>query len=87
MLVPTRMEYIYAHVEVHDIMKLNLGNLKPNKSVTLNLIYLEPLKVTMNKFWRLIIFNILVSDPLYLRFTQSGVAPFLSLPSLGKIKK
>lgn len=49
----------YAEVvaELHDIMKLNVGNLKPQEEAVIKFVYLETLEVFLNKFWRLNIGN------------------------------
>lgn len=53
--------------ELHDIMKLNLGNLQADKSVTIVIKYVEQLDVALNKFWRFSIGNTFssrsLSDP------------------------
>jgi hypothetical protein len=38
--------------EVHDVMKLALGNLRAGQSAIVTLVYLEPLDITMNKYWK-----------------------------------
>ena len=43
--------------EVHDIMKLKLGNLEPEETAIVKLTYLETLDVVMNKFWKFSIGN------------------------------
>ncbi len=37
--------------EVHDVMKLMVGNLGPNEEAKVTLVYLELLDVSMNEFW------------------------------------
>jgi hypothetical protein len=46
-----------------DIMKVLIGNLLPKQAIKIKYSYLEMLDVTMNKFWRLIVFSTLT--PLY----------------------
>ena len=38
--------------EVHDVMKLNIGNLGPGEEAKVTLVYLELLDVSMNEFWK-----------------------------------
>lgn len=46
---------IYSEIveELHDVMKVNLGNLKPKQKIVIKFTYIENLKVSMNKFWYL----------------------------------
>ena len=43
--------------EVHDVMKLQLGNLGPNEKAEIKLVYLQSLDVMLNKFWKFSIGN------------------------------
>ncbi|KRW99058.1 hypothetical protein PPERSA_11659 [Pseudocohnilembus persalinus] len=47
-------EAAYAEIveEVHDIMKLQLGNLGPNQQIEITLKYIEPLEIEQNKLWK-----------------------------------
>lgn len=49
----------YAEIieDLHDIMKLNLGNLKPGQTIKIKLKYVEQLDVLLSKFWRFSIGN------------------------------
>lgn len=38
--------------EVHDVMKLMIGNLGSNEEAKVTLVYLELLDVSMNEFWK-----------------------------------
>lgn len=43
--------------EVHDVMKLKLGNLGPRKQATVSLVYLELLQISANHYWKFSIGN------------------------------
>lgn len=45
------MVYSDINVDNPDLMKVKLGNLLPNKSLTIILGYIEQLDVSVNKFW------------------------------------
>jgi len=46
------MGYAEIKEETPDIMKVQLGNLPPGKTVTIKLSYLQTLEVCQNKFWK-----------------------------------
>ena len=47
--------YSEINKEVQDIMKINIGNVPPNKLIKIKYSFLQELDVCLNKFWKLLI--------------------------------
>ena len=47
--------YSETNKEVQDVMKINIGNVPPNKPIQISFGYLQELDICLNKFWKLLI--------------------------------
>ena len=43
--------------ENKDVMKLSIGNVNPKSTITIRLDWLEELEISLNKFWRFVLYS------------------------------
>ena len=65
----------YAEIvgELHDVMKVKIGNLRPEAEILVSFSYIEPLRVELNSFWSFIFYSTLT--PRYTPARQAVNAP------------
>lgn len=61
--------YSETNKEIQDVMKINIGNVPPKKSIRVTFGFLQELDICLNKFWKLLIPSTLT--PRYLSSSQN----------------